>query len=175
MAQEDDLAITKRALGLEWMEGDAECERAEAVRQDYRARIRASTTSCQHSLDFDRVLRGRQFILTVWEMDLKQWENRLVEEQVWGLYPFDGRDLSVEVEEVREHMAGVENERTVEAMQLSRSVKEISDALVDWPCFPFGTSLRIQNQLRMSWRWSVSFRSACGRNMPPALVPRSEA
>jgi hypothetical protein len=53
------------------MECDTECERAEAVRQDYRARIRASTTSCQHSLDFDRVLRGRQFILTVWEMDLK--------------------------------------------------------------------------------------------------------
>jgi hypothetical protein len=42
----------------------------------------------------------------------------------------------VELEELRERMAGVENEFATEAMQLSRSVMEISDALVDLGVFP---------------------------------------
>jgi hypothetical protein len=41
------------------MECDAECDMAKAIRQDYQARIRASTIGCQRSLDFDQVLRGR--------------------------------------------------------------------------------------------------------------------
>jgi hypothetical protein len=41
------------------MECDAECDRAKAIPQDYRARIRTSTISCRRSLDFDQVLRGR--------------------------------------------------------------------------------------------------------------------
>jgi hypothetical protein len=60
----------------------------------------------------------------------------LAEEQAWGLHSFDGRDLSVELEELRERMAGVENECTAEVVQLSRSVMEISDALVDLGVFP---------------------------------------
>jgi hypothetical protein len=36
----------------------------------------------------------------------------------------------VELEELRERMAGVENESIVEAMLLSRSVMEMFDALV---------------------------------------------
>jgi hypothetical protein len=60
----------------------------------------------------------------------------LAEEQAWGLHSFDGRDLSVELEELRECMAGVENECAAEAVQLSQSVMEISDALVDLGVFP---------------------------------------
>jgi uncharacterized protein with PhoU and TrkA domain len=46
------------------------------------------------------------------------------------------RDLLVEVEDLHECMVGVESERAAEAMQLSRSVMEISDALVDLAMFP---------------------------------------
>jgi hypothetical protein len=53
-----------------------------------------------------------------------------------GLYSFDERGLSVELEELREHVAGVEGECTTEAVKLSRSVMEISDALVDLGVFP---------------------------------------
>jgi hypothetical protein len=136
MAQEDNLAATKRALGRTHMECDTECDWVEAIWQDNWARMRASTAGCRRSLDFDRVLRGRQFILTVQETDLEWREEKLAEEQAWGLHSFDGRDLSVELEELRECMAGVENECTAEAVQLSRSVMEISDALVDLGVFP---------------------------------------
>jgi hypothetical protein len=71
----------------------------------------------------------------------------LVEEQAQGIYPFDRRDLSVELEELHEHMAGVVIEYAIEFVQLS------------------GTSLRIQSQLRMFWLWPVSFWSACRRSM----------
>jgi hypothetical protein len=118
------------------MECDAECDRVEAVRQDYRVRMHASTAGCWHSLDFDQVLRGCQFIHTVREIELAQREEKLAEEQARRLYSFDGRDLPVELEELREHMARVENERTAEAVQLSQSVMEISDALVDLGVFP---------------------------------------
>jgi hypothetical protein len=60
----------------------------------------------------------------------------LAEEQAWGLYSFDGWDLSTKLEELRERMAGVESECAVEAVQLSRSVMEIPDALVDRGMFP---------------------------------------
>jgi hypothetical protein len=123
---------TERSLGRAHIEYDW----AEAVRQDYRARMRASTAGFQHSLDFDLVLRGRQFILTVWETDLERREEKLVEEQEGGLYSFNGRDLSVELEELRERMARVENEHAVEGVQLSWSVMEIFDALVDKGMFP---------------------------------------
>jgi hypothetical protein len=51
----------------------------------------------------------------------------------------------VELEDLCESVAWVESEHTTEAMQLSRSVMEISDV-----CFLFGTSLHIRSQLRMS-------------------------
>jgi hypothetical protein len=59
LAWEDDLAATECALGWAHMECDVECDRAEAIWQDYWAKMRTSTTGCQCSLDFDRVLRGR--------------------------------------------------------------------------------------------------------------------
>jgi hypothetical protein len=79
---------------------------------------------------------GCQFILSVQEADLEWWEEKLAEEQARGLYLFDGRDLSVELEELCEHVIEVESEHATEAMQLSRSVIEISDALVDLGVFP---------------------------------------
>jgi hypothetical protein len=136
MAREGDLVATEHTLGRARKEGDAECDRAEAVRHDYRARMRASTADCQRSLDFDRVLRGCQFILTVQGTDHERREEKLAEEQARGLYSFDGRDLSVKLEELRESVAGVESERVAEVMQLSWSVMEISDALVDLGMFP---------------------------------------
>jgi hypothetical protein len=42
----------------------------------------------------------------------------------------------VELQELHVHVARVENQRTVEAMQLSRLVMEISNALVDLGVFP---------------------------------------
>jgi hypothetical protein len=53
-----------------------------------------------------------------------------------GLYSFNGRDLSVELEVIHEHMATFENEHAAEAVQLSQSVTEISDALIDLGVFP---------------------------------------
>jgi hypothetical protein len=45
MARGDKLVATEHALGRVHMECDAECDRAEAIRQDYRARMRASSAS----------------------------------------------------------------------------------------------------------------------------------
>jgi hypothetical protein len=73
-----------------------------------------------------------------------------VEEQAWGLYSFGGRDLSVELEELCECMAGVESECAAEVMQLSWSVMEISGALVNLGVFPSRASLSVRSQLRMS-------------------------
>jgi hypothetical protein len=72
-------------------------------------------------------------------------EEKVVEEQAQSLYPFDGRDLLVELAELCERMAGVENEHAAEVVHLSR------------------TSLRIRSQLKMSWQRLVSFLSTCGR------------
>jgi hypothetical protein len=98
--------------------------------------MHTSTAGCRRSLYFDWVLRGCLFIITVREMDLKRWEEKLAEEQAWGLFSFDGRYLSVELEELHEHVAGFENEHATEVVQLSRLVMEISDALVDLGMFP---------------------------------------
>jgi hypothetical protein len=69
-------------------------------------------------------------------MDLERQEEKLVEEQARGLYSFDERDLSTELEELHGRVASVESEHATEAVQLSWSVLEISDALVDLGVFP---------------------------------------
>jgi hypothetical protein len=56
-------------------------------------------------------------------------------EQVQGLYSFDGRDLSMELEELHERVAGVESERATKAVQLSQLVMEISNALANLGVF----------------------------------------
>jgi hypothetical protein len=60
----------------------------------------------------------------------------LAEEQARGLYSFDGRDLLAELEELCGHVAGIESKRAAEAVQLSRSIMEISNALFNLGSFP---------------------------------------
>jgi hypothetical protein len=60
----------------------------------------------------------------------------MTEEQAQGLYSFNGRDLSAELDELHGRVARIESECTAEAVQLSWSVMEISDAQVDLGAFP---------------------------------------
>jgi hypothetical protein len=46
------------------------------------------------------------------------------------------RDLSAELEKLLEHVVGVEDGRTTKAVQLSRSIMEIFNTLVDQGKFP---------------------------------------
>jgi hypothetical protein len=55
---------------------------------------------------------------------------------VHGLHPFDGRDLSTELEGLHMHVDGVEGECATEVRQLSQLVMEISNALVDLGMLP---------------------------------------
>jgi hypothetical protein len=70
-AWEEGLVASEHALGRARMECDTKCDRAEAARQDYRARIHAFTVSYQSSFDFDRVLRGHWFFVFVQETKLE--------------------------------------------------------------------------------------------------------
>jgi hypothetical protein len=65
------------------------------------------------------------------EVDLKRQEEKLVEEQAQCLCY-----LSVELEEFCECMAGVEGEHGTEAMILSRSLMEVSNAPIDLGVLP---------------------------------------
>jgi hypothetical protein len=82
------------------------------------------------------------------EAYLERWEE-LADKVAPGLYSFNGRDLSVELEELHEHVTRVERELIIEVVQLSWSVMEISDAWSTSVCSRFKTSLRIRSQLRM--------------------------
>jgi hypothetical protein len=72
VARENDVVATERALGREHMECDTEHDRVKGVHQDHRARLCASTAGQRHSIDFDRVLSGRQFTLFVRETKLER-------------------------------------------------------------------------------------------------------
>jgi hypothetical protein len=65
------------------------------------------------------MLEERQILLSLQEMDLERWEVKLAEEQARDLHSFDGQDLSVDLEELRVCMTGVQDECTVEAVELS--------------------------------------------------------
>jgi hypothetical protein len=65
------------------------------------------------------------------ETNLERREEMLVEDQVKGLYPPARSNLSSEFGKLCEHVAEAEDDRDIEAMQLSRSITEIFDALVD--------------------------------------------
>jgi hypothetical protein len=62
IAWEDDLAATERALGRARMECDAECDRAEAVQWDYRARMRASTVGFTPAFYNNKILSNYECI-----------------------------------------------------------------------------------------------------------------
>jgi hypothetical protein len=63
-------------------------------------------------------------------------EVKLMKEQAQGLHPFDRRDLLAELEELRTHVARVEDECATEARKLSMLVMGISNALVDLRTLP---------------------------------------
>jgi hypothetical protein len=136
VAWEDGLVASKCTLGTAHVECDAECDRAEAARQDYRARIHAFMVSCRHSFNIDRILEERQILLSLHGMDLERQEEKLEEEQPHGLHSLDGRYLSTELKELRKLMAGVESDRPTEVVTLSWSVMEISDAFINLGVFP---------------------------------------
>jgi hypothetical protein len=62
---------------------------------------------------------------------MKVREAKLAEDQVRGPHPCDGRDLSVELEELHEWMTKVKEEHVAEAERLAALVAEASKALVD--------------------------------------------
>jgi hypothetical protein len=49
-------------------------------------------------------------------MNLERRDEKLAKEQAQALYPFDGRDLSVELEELRGRVARVESECAAEVV-----------------------------------------------------------
>jgi hypothetical protein len=55
----------------------------------------------------------------------------MAEEHACGMYPHDGRDLLVKLEELCELMAGVEEECVAKAEKLAALVGEASKVLVD--------------------------------------------
>jgi hypothetical protein len=57
------------------------------------------TSSSKHSINFNQILEEWQILLSVQETILEVQEVKLVEEPVCDPYSFDGRDLSVELEE----------------------------------------------------------------------------
>jgi hypothetical protein len=68
-----------------------------------------------NNINLNRMLEERHILLCLLEMDLEVQEAMLVEEQARGLHPFDGRDLSMELEGLHAHVDGVEGERATEA------------------------------------------------------------
>jgi hypothetical protein len=79
-AREDGLAVSECTLGRVYMEHDTERAWAEAIQQDYLARTCAFTASYQCYFNFDRILDERQTLLSLQEMDLERWEEKLMEE-----------------------------------------------------------------------------------------------
>jgi hypothetical protein len=74
VTREDNVVPVKHALERARMECDNKSDLVKAIQQDYWVRRRASTTGLQRSLEFDRVLCGCQFTLSMWETDL-EWRD----------------------------------------------------------------------------------------------------
>jgi hypothetical protein len=70
------------------------------------------------------------------ETDLERREGELTDDQARELYPSDGRDLASELGKLHKRMAEVEDDRIVDAKQLSCSTFEISNALVNLNVLP---------------------------------------
>jgi hypothetical protein len=80
VACEGGLAAFECALGRAHVECDAECDQAEAVPQDYWARIHAFLASCRRSFNFDWNLEERRILLSLQEIDLERWEEKFEEQ-----------------------------------------------------------------------------------------------
>jgi hypothetical protein len=64
-------------------------------------------------------------------MDMEVQEVILAEDQARGLHPFDGWDLSAELEEIHARVDGIAGEHVAEARRLSQLAVGISNALVN--------------------------------------------
>jgi hypothetical protein len=69
-------------------------------------------------------------------MDPKVREAKLGEEEACGLYPFNGRDLPTELEELHVCVAMVEEECVAKAEELVALVIEASNGLMDLRMLP---------------------------------------
>jgi hypothetical protein len=134
--REHGVVEAKRALERAHMECDVAHDRAGAIKQDYQARLCASIAYWRRSLEFNRVLSGRRFSLSVQEIDLEHQEKELANDQARGMYPLDGRNLLSELGKLHEHVAKVEDDRVIDAKQLSRSTMEISNTFVNLNVLP---------------------------------------
>jgi hypothetical protein len=66
----------------------------------------------------------------------EHWQEKFAKDQVQSLYPHDRRNLSSELGKLHERVAEAEDDHAIEANQLSRSIREISDDLVDMNMLP---------------------------------------
>jgi hypothetical protein len=80
LAREHGVVEAECALGRACMECDVIHDQDTTILEDYQVRVSASTTSRWHSLEFDRVLSGRQFILSMQEVDLEWQEEKLAKD-----------------------------------------------------------------------------------------------
>jgi hypothetical protein len=94
----------EHALKRACMHCDAVHDQATTVPEDYQGRVHASTTSRWRSLEFDWILSGCQFILSVQVVDLEGLEEKLAKDQSRGLYPPNRRNLPSELVKLREHV-----------------------------------------------------------------------
>jgi hypothetical protein len=65
VAWKDGLVASECALGRACVERDAKCNRAEAARQDYQARIHAFTAHYRRSFNFNQILEERRILLSL--------------------------------------------------------------------------------------------------------------
>jgi hypothetical protein len=136
LARERGVVEGGRALRRARVECDTIHNQFTFVQGDYLSRLRTFTVGRWCSLEFDQVLSGRQFILSVQEVDLEHQDERLTADQVRGLHPSIRRNLSLKLGELWERVAGVRDDRAVEGEQLSQLTMAISDALVDLNVLP---------------------------------------
>jgi hypothetical protein len=135
-AWEDGLTAFVHALVGVCTKYDDRCVQAEVVQQDFLAQRTASSSWFKQLHHLSWMSGERQIFLCLQERDLEVQEVILVEQQACVLHPFDGQDLSMELEEIRVHVDGIASERAVEAEQLSQLVVGISNALVDLGVLP---------------------------------------
>jgi hypothetical protein len=133
---EDGLAAFEGTLGRVHMECNTEHTRSEAFWQDYLAWMHSFTTSSRCSFNFDQVLEESRTFLSIQEMNLGRWEEKLMEEHAHDLHSFNRWDLLAGLEELHSCMAEIEDECATEAVRLSRLAMEIPDALIDLGVFP---------------------------------------
>jgi hypothetical protein len=87
-------------------------------------------------LNFDQVLEERRTFLSIQEMNLGRWEEKLMEEHAHDLHSFNGWDLLAGLEELHSRMAGIEDEHATEAARLSQLAMKIPNAFIDLGVFP---------------------------------------